>query len=62
MFEYEVKLAEPSSPEDMDFVAKAYRAGQSKTQEEIWAKLEPRFRSYNNLYISKDDLKKIIYE
>lgn len=61
MFEYEVTLAEPSTPEDKEFVAKSYRAGQKKQQDEIWNKLEPLFRDYNNLYIDKEELKKIIY-
>ena len=61
MFEYNVKLSDATSSEDMEFVAKSFRAGQKKQQDEIWNKLEPLFRSYNNLYISKEDLKKIIY-
>ena len=61
MFEYEVTLAEPSSPEDMEFVAKSYRAGQKKQQDEIWSRLEPMFPGYDNIYISKEELKKIIY-
>jgi hypothetical protein len=61
MFEYRVTLSEARSPEDMQFVANAYRAGQKKEQDEIWSKLEPLFRDYDNLYISKENLKKIIY-
>lgn len=62
MFEYTVDLAAASSPEDMKFVAISFEAGQKKREEEIWQKLNPMFRDYNNLYISKDELKKIIYE
>lgn len=62
MFEYTVDLAEASSPEDMKFVAISFEAGQKKMQNEIWKKLEPMFRDYNNLYISKEQLEKIIYE
>lgn len=62
MFEYEVKLSDASSSEDMAFIAKAYRAGQSKKQDEIWSRISPLFREYENLYISKDDLRKIVYD
>lgn len=61
MFEYGVDLATASSPEDMRFVAEAFKAGQKKQQDEIWSSLEPMFRSYNNLYINKEELRKIIY-
>jgi hypothetical protein len=61
MFEYEATLAKAISPDDMEFVANAYRAGQKKQQDELWNKLEPMFRDYENLYISKSELKKIIY-
>lgn len=61
MFEYSVELSPASSAEDMKFVADAFRAGQKKQQDEIWQKLEPMFRSYNNLYIDKDTLMKVIY-
>lgn len=62
MFEYGIDLAEPSSAQDMEFVVKSFRAGQKKQQDQIWERLEPLFRDYNNLYISKDQLEKIIYD
>ena len=61
MFEYTVELSPASSPEDMQFVADAFKAGQKKQQDEIWEKLAPLFRSYDNLYINKEDLRKIVY-
>lgn len=35
MFEYEVDLSEARSPEDMKFVAEAFRAGELKERERI---------------------------
>jgi hypothetical protein len=61
MFEYGEDLADAISPTDMQFVANAYRAGQSKSRDEIWNKLEPLFGDYNNLYIDRERLRAIIY-
>ena len=61
MFEYGVDFAVATSPEDMKFVADAFNAGQKKQQDRIWAMLEPMFPGYDNIYISKEELKKIVY-
>lgn len=39
-FEYSVGLANASTPEDMKFVSDAFRAGQEKERERIWAEIE----------------------
>jgi hypothetical protein len=62
MFEYSVQLSSASSPEDMKFVADAFKAGQKKKQDEIWSKLQELSPGYNNVYISKEELNRIIYE
>jgi hypothetical protein len=60
-FEYSVGLATPSSPEDMEFVAQAFRAGQEKERERIYNTLTNNAKGYENMYISLYNLRKIIY-
>lgn len=58
--EYAVGLSAASTPEDMRFVADAFRAGQEKEGQRILKALEQEARGYQNLYISLDKVRKII--
>ena len=58
--EYTVGLAEASSPEDMNFVAKAFRAGQLKERQRINEQLEAEANGYDHLHIALFKLRKII--
>ena len=59
-FEYSVGLAEASTPENMNFVAQAFRAGQLKEQERISKELEAAANGYDHLHIPLFKLRKII--
>lgn len=58
--EYSVGLADASTPEDMNFVAKAFKAGQQKERERILAELEAAANGYDNLHIALFKLRKIV--
>lgn len=59
-FEYSVGLADASTPEDMNFVAQAFRAGQLKERERISKQLEIEANGYDHLHIALFKLRKII--
>ena len=58
--EYTVGLAKASTPEDMSFVASAFRAGQEKERERIWAALEADSKN-GHLQVALFKLRKIVY-
>lgn len=62
MFEYEAQMSNARSPEDMSFVADAFRAGEKKQQDKIWEKIDQIIDNSNYLNISKDSIRKIIYD
>lgn len=61
-FEYGVELAAASTPEDMQFIADAFRAGQQKERERIEAELVAEANGYDHLQIALFKLKSIIYQ
>lgn len=61
MFEYEADLAKARSPEDMQFVADAYRAGSDQRASEILNSLR-RLSVNGHLSLALFQLEKIIRE
>ena len=59
--EYPVSLAEASTPEEMGFVAKAFKAGQEKEQDRIYKELLANSNGYDHIHIAIFKLRKIIY-
>lgn len=59
--EYSIPLADARTPEDMDFVAKAFRAGQLKERVRIDEALSKEAKGYDNLNIALFKLRKIIH-
>jgi hypothetical protein len=59
-FEYSVGLANASTPEDMEFVASAFRAGELKERKRILSDLEALSDGNGYLSIALFKLRKII--
>ena len=61
-FEYTVALAKPSTPEEMEMVTAAFRAGQLKERERIEQALVAQAKGHDNLQIALFKLRNIIYD
>lgn len=61
-FEYAVALAKPSTPEEMEMVTAAFRAGQLKERERIEQELVAEAIGRDNLQIALFKLRNIIYD
>lgn len=61
-FEYAVALAKPSTPEEMEMVTSAFRAGQLKERERIEKELVEQANGYDHLQIALFKLRNIIYD
>ena len=59
-FEYSVELAKASSSEDMEFVAKAFAAGQEKERKRIDSELSALADSSGHVSLALFKLRKII--
>lgn len=62
MFEYGSDLAKASSPEEMEMVSSAFRAGQIKERERIERELVAEAIGRDNLQIALFKLRNIIYD
>jgi hypothetical protein len=60
-FEYGIPLMNAKTPEDMQFTANAFRAGQKKERERIETELIAEAKGRDNLQIAIFKLKNIIY-
>ena len=61
-FEYTVALAKPSTPEEMEMVTAAFKAGQLKERERIEQALVAQAKGHDNLQIALFKLRNIIYD
>lgn len=59
-FEYSVGLSTASTPEDMEFVASAFRAGEQRERQRIMSELESLAKGSGYLEIALFKLRKII--
>jgi len=61
-FEYAVALAKASTPEEMEMVGSAFRAGQLKERERIEKELVEQANGQDHLEIALFKLRNIIYD